>query len=193
MNDLLNATDIRKGLIIKIDGELYSVSDFQHVTPGRGRAHMQVYMKSIKHGNVIQKRFRSGDKVEEALLEHREMEYLYQDGDNYCFMDTELYEQILVSKEVAEDSIKFIHLNMRVDVSFYDGKIVGFNLPSSVALKIVETSPVTKGNTVTNVFKPATMETGLIIKVPLFINNGETVKVDTRTSEFIGRAQAIDN
>ena len=185
---MLNATDIRKGLIVKVDGELFSVSDFQHVTPGKGRAHMQVSIKSLKQGNVIQKRFRSTDKVEDVFLEHKDMEYLYQEGNNFCFMDTENYEQVLFSEEVIGDMMPYITPNAQVKVSFYEGNAVGIELPASVTLKIIETDPGTKGDTVTNVFKPAKLETGLIIKVPLFINPEELVKVDTRTGQFLCRA-----
>jgi elongation factor P len=185
---LINATDIRKGLIIKIDGELFSVSDFQHVTPGKGRAHMQVSIKSLKQGNVTQKRFRSTDKVEDVFLEHIDMEYLYKDGEDFCFMNTENYEQVLLTKEVLEDTMLYITPNSKVKVSFYEGNAVGIELPASVTLKIIETDPGTKGDTVTNVFKPAKLETGHIIKVPPFINPGELVKVDTRTGQFLGRA-----
>ena len=185
---MINATDIRKGLIIKIDGELFSVSDFQHVTPGKGRAHMQVSIKSLKQGNVTQKRFRSTDKVEDVFLEHIDMEYLYKDGEDFCFMNTENYEQVLLTKEVLGDTMLYITPNSKIKVSFYEGNAVGIELPASVTLKIIETDPGTKGDTVTNVFKPAKLETGHIIKVPLFINPGELVKVDTRTSQFLGRA-----
>jgi len=185
---LINATDIRKGLIIKIDGELFSVSDFHHVTPGKGRAHMQVSIKSLKQGNVTQKRFRSTDKVEDVFLDHIDMEYLYQDGENFCFMDTENYEQVLLEKEVLGDSMSYITPNSTVKVSFYKGKVVGIELPASVTLKIIETDPGTKGDTVTNVFKPAKLETGFTIKIPLFVNPGELIKVDTRTGQFMGRA-----
>ncbi|MGR3221171.1 MAG: elongation factor P [Candidatus Anammoxibacter sp.] len=185
---MISATDIRKGLIIRVDGELFSVSNFDHVTPGKGRAHIQVYMKSLKRGNVIQKRFRSMDKVDDVFLDHREMEYLYKDGENYCFMDTESFEQTLLSKDIAGDVIKYIPENMKIEVSFYEENAVSISLPASVTLKITETDPGVKGNTVTNVFKPATLETGLVVKIPLFVNNEETIKVDTRTGEFLGRA-----
>lgn len=185
---MINAKDIRKGLILKIDGELFSVSDFHHITPGNLRAHVQVNIKSLKHGNVTQKRFRSTDKVEDVYLDHRDMEYLYQEGDNYCFMDTENYEQVFLSKDVLEDAMSYVVPNAKVTVSFYENNAIGVELPSSVTLKIIETDPGIKGDTVTNVFKPAKLETGFVTKVPLFINTGEIVKIDTRTGEFIGRA-----
>lgn len=185
---MISATDVRKGLILKVDGELFSVSGFNHVTPGKGRAHMQVSMKSLKQGNVIQKRFRSSDKVDDVFLEHKNMEYLYKDGNGYCFMDTETYEQVILSKEVLGDTVSFIAVNSKVEVSFYEDNAINIELPASVVLKIVETDPGTKGDTVTNVFKPAKLETGYEIKVPLFVNSGESIKVDTRTGEFMSRA-----
>lgn len=185
---MINAIDLRKGLMIRIDGELYTVSSFHHVTPGKGRAHMQVSMKSLKQGNVTQRRFRPSDKVEDIYLDHRDMEYLYQEGDNYCFMDTENYEQVFLSKDVLEDAMSYVTPNAKVTVSFYENNAIGVELPSSVTLKIIETDPGIKGDTVTNVFKPAKLETGFVTKVPLFINTGEIVKIDTRTGEFMGRA-----
>jgi elongation factor P len=185
---LISAIDLRKGLVIKIDGELYTVSGFNHVTPGKGRAHMQVSIKSLKQGNVTQKRFRSSDKVEDVFLDHRDMEYLYQEGDSYCFMDTENYEQVFLSKNVLGDAMSYIAPNAKVTVSLYENNAIGVELPSSVTLKIIETDPGTKGDTVTNVFKPAKLETGYVTKVPLFINTGEIIKIDTRTGEFMGRA-----
>ncbi|ODS31117.1 MAG: translation elongation factor P [Candidatus Scalindua rubra] len=185
---MINAIDLRKGLIIKIDGELFSVSGFQHVTPGKGRAHMQVSIKSLKQGNVTQKRFRPSDKVDNVFLDHRDMEYLYQEGDSFCFMDTENYEQVFLSKEVLGDAMSYIAPNSKVTVSLYEGNAIGVELPASVTLKIVETDPGKKGDTVTNVFKPAKLETGFVAKVPLFINTGELIKVDTRTGQFMSRA-----
>ena len=185
---MINATDIRKGQIINVDGELFSVSDFHHVTPGKGRAHMQVSIKSLKQGNVIQKRFRSSDKVDDVFLEHKDMEYLYKEGDNFCFMDIENYEQTVLPNEVIGEMMSYIAPNAKVKVTFYEGNAIGVELPSSVILKIVETDPGIKGDTVTNVFKPAKLETGFEMKVPLFINSGETIRIDTRTGLFMGRA-----
>ncbi|MEK6765918.1 MAG: elongation factor P [Planctomycetota bacterium] len=184
----MNAIDLRKGMMIKIDGELYTVSSFHHVTPGKGRAHMQVSIKSLKQGNVTQRRFRPSDKVEDIYLDNRDMEYLYQEGDNYCFMDTENYEQVFLSKDVLGDAISYVAPNAKVTVSFYENNAIGVELPTTVTLKIIETDPGKKGDTVTNVFKPAKLETGFVTKVPLFINTGEIVKIDTRTGEFMGRA-----
>jgi len=184
---LINATDLRKGMMIKIDGELYLVVDYQHVTPGNWRGMVQTKLKSMKQGSIVQKRFRSTDKLEDVFLEHRTMEYLYKDGENYCFMDTEDYEQVLLPKEAVEDAMPYMTLNSQAKIAFYEGKALSVELPTSVSLKIVETDPGVKGDTVVNVYKAAKVETGLVVKVPLFINNGEVIKVDTRTGEFLGR------
>lgn len=184
---MVSATEIKRGTVIKIDGELYLVVDYQHVTPGNWRGMVQAKLKSLKQGSVVQKRFRSTDKLEDIFLDYRNMEYLYREGDNYCFMDTENYEQVLLPKEVVEDALQYLVLNSQARIAFYEGKAISIELPTSVTLKVVETDPGKKGDTVTNVYKTAKLETGLIVKVPLFINNGEMVKVDTRTCEFIGR------
>ncbi|MGQ3683791.1 MAG: elongation factor P [Candidatus Loosdrechtia sp.] len=184
---MVSATEIKKGLMIKLDGELYLVVDYQHVTPGNWRGMVQAKLRNLKQGNIVQKRFRSTDKIEDVFLEHRVMEYLYKDGSNYCFMDTENYEQVLLPEEVVGDAILYMTLNSQAKIAFYEDKAISIELPPSVALKIVETDPGMKGDTVVNVYKPAKLETGLIVKVPLFINNGEVIKVDTRTGEFISR------
>lgn len=184
---MVSATELKRGMVIKMDGELYTVVDYQHVTPGNWRGMVQAKLKSQKQGSIVQKRFRSTDKVEDIFLEHRSMEYLYRDGDNYCFMDTENYEQIMLPEEAVKDAILYMTLNSQAKIAFYEGKALSIELPTSVTLKIVETDPGMKGDTVVNVYKPAKLETGLIVKVPLFVNNGETIKVDTRTGEFLGR------
>ena len=144
-------------------------------------------VRAWKQGNTVQRRFRSSDKLETVFLESKVMEYLYKQGDSYCFMDTESYEQVMLPAELVEDSMPYVALNSQVRVAFYDGKPLSVDLPASVALKVVETEPGARGNTVTNVFKPAKLETGLVVKVPLFMNIGDKVKVDTRTGEFISR------
>lgn len=184
---MVSATELKRGMVIKMDGELYTVVDYQHVTPGNWRGMVQAKLKSQKQGSIVQKRFRSTDKVEDIFLEHRSMEYLYRDGDNYCFMDTDNYEQIMLPEEAVKDAILYMTLNSQAKIAFYEGKALSIELPTSVTLKIVETDPGMKGDTVVNVYKPAKLETGLIVKVPLFVNSGETIKVDTRTGEFLGR------
>ncbi|HHT9145558.1 MAG: elongation factor P [Candidatus Brocadiaceae bacterium] len=184
---MLSATEIKRGTVLKMDGELYLVVDYQHVTPGNWRGMVQAKLKSMKQGSIVQKRFRSTDKIEDVFLEHRTMEYLYKDGENYCFMDTENYEQLLLPKEAVADAMPYMTLNSQANIAFYEGKALSVELPTSVSLKIVETDPGMKGDTVVNVYKAAKVETGLIVKVPLFITNGEVIKVDTRTGEFLGR------
>lgn len=184
---MINATEIRKGIVIRVDKELYLVVDYQHVTPGNWRGMVQAKLKSLKQGNTVQKRFRSTEKLEDVFLESRLMEYLYIDGESYCFMDLENYEQILLSKEVMENALPYMKLNEQAKIVFCEGKAISVELSTSVTLKIVETDPGNKGDTVVNATKPAKMETGLMVKVPLFIENGEVVKVDTRTGEFLGR------
>ncbi len=185
---MIVANDIKKGMMIKLDGKLYMVVDFHHLTPGNKPAMIQTKLKDLKDGTIIQNRFRSTEKVEEVFLDHREMEYLYNDGGNYYLMDSETLEQMPVSKETLGDAVNYMPYNCKVMVTYYEGHPVAVELPSAVILKVVETSPGTKGDTVTNVFKPATLETGLVIKVPLFINIGDVIKVDTRTGEFLSRA-----
>ncbi|MFQ5863464.1 MAG: elongation factor P [Candidatus Brocadiales bacterium] len=185
---MINATDIRRGMMVKHDGDLYVVVDFHHLTPGNKRALIQARLKSLKHGNVIQNRFRSTDKIEKVFMDYRTMEYLYNDGQNYCMMDTETLEQVFIPGDVLEDYDPYMPLNCKVRVGFYEGRPVSVELPAAVELKVTETAPGTKGDTVTNVFKPAKLETGLEIKVPLFINEGDVVKIDTRTGEFLSRA-----
>ncbi|HHT9119200.1 MAG TPA: elongation factor P [Candidatus Hypogeohydataceae bacterium YC41] len=185
---MIVANDIKKGMMIKLDGELYMVVDFQHLTPGNKPAMIQAKLKSLRVGNIITNRFRSTERIEDVYLDHREMEYLYNDGENYCLMDSDTLEQIFVTKEILGDAVNYMPHNCKVRVTFYEGRPTAVELPSAVILKVTETAPGVKGDTVTNVFKPATLETGLVIKVPLFINTGDTVKVDTRTGEFLSRA-----
>ncbi|HHT9118056.1 MAG TPA: elongation factor P [Candidatus Hypogeohydataceae bacterium YC38] len=185
---MVAANDIKRGMVIKSDGELYVVVDFHLLTPGNWRGMVQTKLKSLKQGNVIQKRFRSTDRLEDVFVEFRTMEYLYNTGEDYCLMDTETLEQIFITKAVLEEALPYMPLNSQIRVSFYEGQPISVDLPAAVTLKVTETAPGAKGDTVTNVFKPATLETGLVIKVPLFINTGALVKVDTRTGEFLSRA-----
>ncbi len=185
---MINATEIRNGMMIKHDGELYIVVGFHHLTPGNKRALIQTRLKSLKQGNVIQYRFRAIDKIDKVFMEYHTMEYLYHDGANYCMMDTDTLEQEFLPGSVLDDYAPYMPLNSKVRVGFYEGRPISVELPSSVDLKVTETSPSIKGDTVTNVFKPAKLETGLEVKVPMFISEGDVVKVDTRSGEFLSRA-----
>jgi len=184
----VNATDLRKGFIIDVQGELYAVVDFEHVTPGKGQAVMQTKLRHVKAGHHVNKRFRSNEKVEQVFLETREMEYLYQQGDQFCFMDTKTYEQTILGAEIVEEALPFMRHNETVRVVFHENRPIAVNIPAAVVLEVTGTEPGAKGDSVTNVFKAATLETGLTVKVPRFIQRGERVKVDTRTGEFLERA-----
>jgi elongation factor P len=181
------ATEIRKGMVLNIDGDLFVVTDRQHVTPGNWRAMVQISIKSMKTNRVIQRRLRAEDEVEVAFLERRKSEYLYKDGPNYVFMDTETYDQFPLPAELVEDQMQFCLPNTQVMVTLHDGKPLGIDLPTAIVLKVTETAPGVKGDSVTNVFKEATLETGLIVRVPLFLKQGEYVKISTETGEFLER------
>lgn len=185
---MINATEIRKGMVLKVDGDLYMVLDCQHHTPGNLRAMMQVEMRSIKRGSKTAKRFRSTDSIEDAFVEVKMYEYLYKEGTDFIFMNLENYEQFPISAEIIGDAAPYMMLNNQYRLTFCDGKAVGIELPSSVVMTVVETEPGSKGDTRTNVFKPAKTETGLIVKVPLFLKQGEKIKIDTRTGEFLERS-----
>lgn len=183
----MNATEIKRGNVLIIDGDLWNVMESTHVTPGNWRGMVQVTMKNIRTGSKKQHRFRSTDSVDVAFLDKKTMQYLYKDPAGYCFMDTTSYEQVILTDDEVGDAIKFMKENDEVMVTFHENIAIGLDLAPSVSLTITETSPGTKGDTVSNVFKPATVETGLVVKVPLFINIGERIRIDTRTGEFQGR------
>lgn len=184
---MINANDLRRGVMIKVDDELFIVLSFQHVKPGKGGAFVKTKLRNIKKNIIIEKTFRAGEKVEDIFIEKRKMQYLYNDGDNSIFMDIDNYEQESISDQFIEDELKFLKEGQEVDVTFYEGEIISVELPTFVELKVTHTEPGLKGDTATTTFKPATIETGTIIQVPLFINEGDTLKIDTRTGEYIER------
>jgi len=183
-----SATDIRKGSVLLLDGDLYVCTDFQHNTPGNKRGNVQTKLKGLKSGTTINRKFSSTERVEFAFLDKLPCEYLYKDGASYVFMDSESFEQHHLSEEQVGEQMLFIVENTTVQVTFFDGAAVSIELPGSVELKVVQTDPGVKGDSVSNVFKPATLETGLQIKVPNHVNIGDVVKVSTQSSEFQGRA-----
>ncbi|MBM3790430.1 MAG: elongation factor P [Acidobacteria bacterium] len=187
---MIAATQLKRGMTIKLNGELYNVFSTMHITPGNWRGMVQTRLKSLKTGSIIEHRFRSEDKVERAYLETHEIEYLYADGSDHHFMNTETFEQFHLPAEMLEDSIPYLTPNIRLRVEFYEGKAMGIQLPASVDLKIVSTEPALKGATVSNVNKPATLETGLVIQVPPFINEGEMVRVDTAEGRYLERVKS---
>ncbi|HPS94510.1 MAG TPA: elongation factor P [Deltaproteobacteria bacterium] len=182
-----STAQFRKGLKIEMEGEPLVIVDFQHVKPGKGGAFVRTKMKSLISGNVLEKTFRSGEKVDVPDLEEKKMSFLYRDEDGYCFMDSQTYEQMTLTKDQIGDALGYIKENVEVEVLLHNGTPIGVELPMFLNLQIVETDPGVKGNTVSGGSKPAKLETGLTIQVPLFVNAGEVVKVDTRTAQYIER------
>ena len=179
----------RKGLKIELEGEPYIITDFLHVKPGKGGAFVRTKLKSLITGNVIDRTFRSGEKVETPALDEKNMQYLYQEGEVYHFMDNDTYEQFtLLGNQLGADS-NFLQENVEVKILFHNGKPIGVELPLFVELTIMRTEPGVRGDTASGGTKPATVETGAVIQVPLFLNEGDRIKVDTRTGEYIERAK----
>jgi elongation factor P len=186
----INFSQVRKGMVIVgEDGQLYHVVDRDLNTPGNWRAILNLKLKNLKTGAVTPRRVRPDDKVEQAYLDKRPMQYLYQEGDGYVFMDKENYDQITLGREWVGDQILYLKENDDVQVTFYESKPLSLELPATVELKVIETEPSVKGATAAAQYKPATMETGLKITVPPFVNIGEMVAVDTRTGEYLSRAK----
>lgn len=185
----LKAIQLRKGMIIEHNNELYRLSDVFHNTPGKGPASVQIKMKNLKTGVNAEKRYRSDETAIKASLESKEMEYLYNDGDEFYFMDTETFDQIPLRTDTLGESHYYLLPNTKVTVNFYQNSPVAVELPGSVELKIIETEPSMKTATVTSSFKPAVVETGLKIQVPPFINEGEVVRIDTTDGKYLERAK----
>ena len=186
---MIQATQLRRGNIIRLREELFRVVDYQHLTPGKGKGHMQTKLKNLRSGSIVDHRFRSDDSIDKAILDKKEMEYLYSEGDNHFFMDTESYEQIHFTTELLGDSMQFLIPNSSIEVEFYSDSPVGIELPATVDLKVVETEPGMPSATVSNVQKPAKTETGLIVPVPHFISEGETIRVDTSEGKYVERVR----
>ena len=188
MADNLLATQLRKGMIIKVDNKLYRIFDRQHVTPGNLRGFVRIKMRNIQNGSMSEEKFRSEDIVERVSLEQKEMQYLYNDGDGYHFMDTNSFEQVQLSADLLGDVVGFLIPEMHVEVEFYGENPIGVEIPQTVDLKVVETTPGIKGATATNQLKPAKLETGVVVQVPPFINEGDVIRVNTETGEYQTRA-----
>src|ERR671930_448028 len=184
MPTYVQATRLRKGNLIKLGNELYRLLELHHLTPGNKRAHIQVRMRNIRTGTLADHKFRAEEDVERATLDEREMQYLYNDGDHYYFMDTSTYEQIHISAEALGESVNYLIPDATIRVEFYDVEPVGIELPQTVDLVVKETVPGIKGATASAQVKPATLETGLVIQVPPFINEGDKVRVNTETGEY---------
>lgn len=188
MADNLSATRLKRGMIIKQEGELLRVIDLEHKTPGNLRGFVRVKVKNLRNGSTNEQRLRSDDTVERAVLDEKQMQFLYSDGEGHHFMDTESYEQTRLSDEALGDSVGYLKPEMTINVEFYGSEPVGIELPATVDLKIVSTVPAIKGATATNQLKPATTETGMVVNVPPFIGEGDVVRVNTETGEYQSRA-----
>ncbi|HEX6594421.1 MAG TPA: elongation factor P [Bacillota bacterium] len=185
---MLSVNNFKTGLTIVVNEEPWQVIEFQHVKTGRGSAFVRSKLRNLRNGNIQEKTFRAGEKVAQAHVEHKDMQYLYASGDTHAFMDTSTYEQIELQTSQIEHELQFIKENMEVSVIFYEGDIIGIDLPKNVELKVVETEPGIKGDTVSGGSKSATLETGLVVQVPLFIDNGETLVINTSNGKYISRA-----
>ena len=185
---MISAGDFRNNMCFEMDGQVYQVVEFQHVKPGKGAAFVRTKYKNVKTGSVVERSFNPNEKFEQAQLERRDMQYLYNDGELYYFMDQETYDQTPISSDKIGDGIKFLKEEKICKILSYKGEIFSVELPITVELKIVECEPGVKGDTATNVTKYATLETGATVKVPLFINQDDMIRVDTRTGEYLERA-----
>ena len=185
---MVTASDFRNGVTIEVDGKVCQVIEFQHVKPGKGAAFVRTKLKDIINGGVIETTYRPTEKFPQAHIERKDMQYLYNDGDLFNFMDTESYEQIAVNQDIVGDSMKFVKENEMCKVNSYNGNVFAIEPPLFVELEITETEPGFKGDTATGATKPATVETGAQVSVPLFVNQGDVIKIDTRTGEYMERA-----
>jgi len=184
---LISVNDLRTGITIEVDGELYTVVEFLHVKPGKGAAFVRTKLKNLETGAVFERNFRAGERVNRAHIETKEMQYLYSSGDEYFFMDTSTYEQISLSRDLLGDAVFFLKDNMMIHVQFHKERAIGVELPTFVELEVTHTEPGFKGDTTTGATKPATLETGLVVQVPLFVEQGDKVRIDTRTKEYLSR------
>lgn len=186
---MVSTSEFRNGLVVRLDGELFTMVEFQHVKPGKGGAFVRTRLKNVKTSRVIDRTFRSGEKVEDIRLDKKAVQYLYKGDGEFAFMDTETYEQISVSKGVVGELAKFMKEGMEVEILFHGKEPIGVELPIFVELEVVKTDPGVKGDTASGGAKPAHLETGAVIQVPLFLGEGEVVKVDTRTGSYVERVK----
>lgn len=185
---MISVNDLRTGQTIELEGEIFSVVDFLHVKPGKGAAFVRTKLKNIRTGASLERTFRAGERIPRAHIELKQMQYLYSSGEDYFFMDTETYDQISLRTDDLGDAPKYLLENMTIGIQFYEGQAVGVDLPTTVVLEVTHTEPGFRGDTAQGATKPATLQTGITVQVPLFIEQGEMVKVDTRTGEYLSRA-----
>lgn len=184
---LISTNDLRTGTTIEIEGDVFVVQDFQHVKPGKGAAFVRTRLKNAKTGNVVERTFRAGEKVARAVLEKKQMQYMYSSDDEYYFMDLETFDQTPILAHKLGDKIKWLKEEMVIEILTWQGMILGIDLPNFVELRIVETPPGVKGDTASGGGKPATLETGAVVQVPFFVNPDEVIRVDTRTGTYLDR------
>ena len=184
---MISANELRSGITFEVDGELFVVISYQHIKPGKGSPFVRVKMKSLETQNIVERTFRPEDKFKKAFLERKPMQYLYKEGDNFVFMDLETYEQLYLSADDVGDNANFLKDNLEIQVVFYKNKPVSVELPNFVELEVIETEPGVKGDTATSAMKSAVVETGYKLQVPLFVNQGDVIRVDTRTGEYLER------
>lgn len=184
---MISTGDLRKGVVIEMDTQLFQVLDYQHLKLGRGSAQVRMRLRNVRTGALIDRTVQAGDKWPRVRLEHRTVRYLYQDPPNYVFMDQETFEQMVLSREQLADAVSYLKDDLELEVLLYQNEPIGVELPLNVHLKIVDTDPGFRGDTATGGTKPATLETGLVVQVPLFVNSGETIRVDTRTGIYVER------
>ncbi|MGE7623689.1 elongation factor P [Viridibacillus sp. NPDC096237] len=184
---MISVNDFRTGLTIVVDGGLFRVLDFQHVKPGKGAAFVRSKLRNLRNGSVMEKTFRAGEKVEKAQIDNNKMQYLYASGDNHVFMNTETYDQIEITENQIKDELKFLLENMEVSIMSYEGEILGVDLPNTVVLEVIETEPGIKGDTASGGSKPATVQTGLVVQVPFFVNVGDKLVINTDEGSYVSR------
>jgi elongation factor P len=185
---MISSNDFKTGVTIEVDNDVYTIVEFQHVKPGKGAAFVRTKLKNVKTGGVVERKFNAGEKVPKAHVERREMEYLYKDGDHFVVMDNESYEQTSLTEAQIGDGVKYLKENMKLGVLFFNGTVIGVDIPNTVQLTVTQTEPGVRGDTATGGSKPATLETGAIVQVPFFVNEGDVLIIDTRTGSYVQRA-----
>jgi elongation factor P len=186
---MISVNDFRTGLTIELDGQLFTVVEFMHVKPGKGAAFVRSKLKNLRTGFTVERTFNAGEKVMPARIETKEMQFLYKSDQDYVFMDNNTYEQLMLNEEKLGEGVKYLKENMTVMVQMYNNESIGVSLPNTVELEVIETDPGFKGDTATGGTKPAKLETGVVLNVPLFINIGDILQVDTRTGEYLRRSK----
>jgi len=181
---MISTSDLRKGVAIELDGELWQILDYHHIKMGRGSAQVRIKLRNIKRGQTVERSFQAGEKWPRAQMDHRQIQFLYKDGGDYYFMETESYEQFSLTAEQLDDTVNYLKESMLLERTSYEGETIGVELPVTVDLKVVETEPGFAGDTQSGARKPATTETGLTIQVPIFVNEGDLIRIDTRTGEY---------